>query len=69
MIAYIEELGRVAAKPDRRITDHQGQMMTDYPHLNEIWEATGRDEFDLNSTKVFKYQGRFDKSGRVVERQ
>ena len=69
VIAYIEELGRVAAKPDRRITDHQGQMMTDYPHLHEIWEATGRDEFDLNSTKVFKYQGRFDKSGRVVERQ
>ena len=68
VIAYIEELGRVSAEPDRRITDQQGNRMTDHPHLRETWEATGQNEFDLNSSRVFKYEGRFDTSGRVVKR-
>lgn len=67
IIAYIEQQGRVAADIDRRITDQRGEIMADHPHLPETWNTTGRDEFDLNNAKVFKYQGRFDQSGRLID--
>ncbi|MGV6827738.1 MAG: bifunctional metallophosphatase/5'-nucleotidase [bacterium] len=66
VIAYIEKQGKVTGGLDRRITDTQGQIMSDHPHLDETWSATGRDAFDLDGSKVFKYKGRRDKSGRLI---
>jgi len=65
VIAYIEEQKTISAKLDQRITDHNGQIMTDHPHLHETWEITGRDEFNLNTANVYKYQGNLDKWGRL----
>ena len=69
VIAYIEEQKNVTSELDRRITDHNGQIMADHPHLHETWEITGRDEFNLDTAKVFKYQGSLDESGRIISRK
>ena len=69
VIAYLEEQGWVAAGLDRRITDQEGQIMTDHPHLDQTWEITGRNEFGMHNAEVFKFQGKLDKSGRLVERR
>ncbi len=69
VIAYIEEQKNVTAELDGRITDHKGQIMADQPHLHETWEITGRDEFNLDTAKVFKYQGSLDESGRIISRK
>ena len=66
VIAYIEEQKQVSAELDHRITDHNGQIMADHPHLHETWKITGRDEVNLDAAKVYKYQGRLDKSGRLT---
>ena len=66
VIAYIEEQKQVSAELDHRITDHNGYIMADHPHLHETWEITGRDEFDLDTAKVYKYRGSLDKSGRLI---
>jgi sulfur-oxidizing protein SoxB len=66
VIAYVEEQEKVAGKLDHRITDHQGEILSDQQYLNELWNLTGRDSFDLDDSKVFKYQGRRDKSGRLI---
>jgi sulfur-oxidizing protein SoxB len=69
VIAYIEQQKNVTAELDQRITDHTGQIMADHPHLHETWEITGRDEFNLDTAKVFKYQGSLDESGRIISRK
>lgn len=69
VIAYIEQQKNVTSELDRRITDHNGQIMADHPHLHETWEITGRDEFNLDTAKVFKYQGSLDESGRIISRK
>jgi 2',3'-cyclic-nucleotide 2'-phosphodiesterase (5'-nucleotidase family) len=61
VIAYIEAQGNVVGKLDRRITDHHGKIMADSSDLNEIWEITGQNKVNLDTDKVFKYQGRLDK--------
>ena len=66
VIAYVEEQEKVAGKLDHRITDHQGEILSDQQYLNELWNLTGQDSFDLDDSKVFKYQGRRDKSGRLI---
>lgn len=57
VIAYIEEQGKISPKLDLRITDHHGEMLTDDLHLHETWRKTGRNEFDIDTTKVFRYKG------------
>ena len=69
MIAYIEEQGNVAAELDRRITDQQGKIMADHPHLDETWEITGRDLVNIDADKVYKYQGRLDKWGNLKSKK
>lgn len=66
VIAYIEEQKQISAELDHRMTDHHGQIMADHPHLHETWKETGRNEFDLDTSITFKYQGRLDKSGRLT---
>jgi sulfur-oxidizing protein SoxB len=65
VIAYIEERGKVTAELDNRITDHHGQIMADASDLNEIWEITGRNQVNLDTDKVFTYQGRLDRWGNL----
>ena len=65
VIAYIEERRNVAAELDHRITDQHGEIMADASDLNEIWEITGRSQVNLDTDKVFKYQGRLDKWGNL----
>ena len=66
VIAYIEEQKNVTAEVDQRITDHQGKILADQPHLHETWNITGRDEFNLDTAKVYNYKGSLDESGRMI---
>lgn len=65
VIAYIEEKRLVSTELDRRIIDENGQIMADHPHLDETWEITGRDQVNMEVDKVYKYQGRLDKWGKL----
>ena len=65
VIAYIEEQKQVSAELDHRITNHDGEIMADHPHLHETWGITGRNEVNLDTAKVYKYQGSLDKLGRL----
>ena len=69
VIAYIEEQKQVSAELDHRITDHNGEIMADHPHLHETWEITGRNEVNLDTDRVYKYQGSLDKSGRLTNKK
>ena len=64
VIAYIEDQKEVSPVLDKRITDKDGHIMSDHDHLHESWSESGRNEVDLDNDKVFKYQGKLDKSGR-----
>ena len=65
VIAYIEEHKEIAPVLDHRITDHHGQILGDHTHLHEVWAETGRNEVDLNSSKIYIYHGSLDKMGRL----
>jgi len=65
VIAYIEERKKVAPILDHRITDHHGEILSDHKHLHEDWTETGRNEVDLDSAKIYVYQGTQDKTGRL----
>jgi 2',3'-cyclic-nucleotide 2'-phosphodiesterase (5'-nucleotidase family) len=64
VIAYIEEQMEVAPVLDDRLTDHNGHIMGDHTHLDEVWEETGRNEFGIDLAKFYKYRGELDKNGR-----
>jgi len=61
VIAYVEEQGKISSELDHRITDHHGEILADHPHLHESWEMMGRNDFDIDTAKVFKYQGNLNK--------
>jgi len=64
VIAYIEEQKKVAPVLDSRLTDHNGHIMGDHTHLNEVWKETGRDVIDIDLSRFYKYRGELDNNGR-----
>jgi len=65
VIAYIEGRKKVAPVLDHRITDHHGKILSDHKHLHADWIKSGRNEVDLDNTKIYVYQGTQDKTGRL----
>lgn len=66
VIAYIEQKKVVAPKLDNRIADPQGRILADNVDIQQYWSETGRQTFDLDKDKVFRYGGRLQKEGRLT---
>ncbi len=69
VIAYIEDKKVVAPTLDNRITDPQGRILADNIDLRRYWTESGRNEFDLDRDKVFRYAGMLARGGRFTTRR
>lgn len=64
IIAYIEDKKVVSPVLDHRLTDHNGHIMGDHSHLDEIWDESGKTEVDLKQTGGYRYRGVIDQNGK-----